>query len=83
MFTLMNDPVILPKSQITIDRATIKSHLLSDNTDPFNRSPLKLEDVVPSEYCTLFNQFDMILTSLDDDLRAKILEFRRIKSHVE
>ena len=30
-----------------VDRSTIKAHLLSDSTDPFNRSPLKIEDVVP------------------------------------
>ncbi|ODQ78526.1 hypothetical protein BABINDRAFT_9297 [Babjeviella inositovora NRRL Y-12698] len=45
MYTLMSDPVILPGSKISIDRSTIKSHLLSDATDPFNRMPLKLEDV--------------------------------------
>ena len=45
MFTLMEDPVILPGSKISIDRSTIKAHLLSDPTDPFNRMPLKLEDV--------------------------------------
>lgn len=45
MFTLMEDPVILPGSKISIDRSTIKAHLLSDSTDPFNRMPLKLEDV--------------------------------------
>ncbi|EMG49149.1 UFD2 E4 ubiquitin-protein ligase UFD2 [Candida maltosa Xu316] len=46
MFTLMEDPVILPSSKVSIDRSTIKAHLLSDSTDPFNRVPLKLEDVV-------------------------------------
>lgn len=46
MFTIMEDPVILPSSKVSIDRSTIKSHLLSDGTDPFNRVPLKLEDVV-------------------------------------
>ncbi|KAI5960985.1 ufd2 [Candida pseudojiufengensis] len=46
MFTLMEDPVILPSSKISIDRSTIKAHLLSDSTDPFNRVPLKLEDVI-------------------------------------
>ncbi|KAF3991299.1 hypothetical protein FT663_02800 [Candidozyma haemuli var. vulneris] len=46
MFTLMEDPVILPGSRITIDRSTVKAHLLSDPTDPFNRMPLKLEDVI-------------------------------------
>lgn len=46
MFMLMEDPVILPGSKISIDRSTIKAHLLSDSTDPFNRMPLKLEDVI-------------------------------------
>lgn len=48
MYTIMENPVILPTSKISIDLATIKSHLLSDPTDPFNRSPLKIEDVIPS-----------------------------------
>ncbi|KIY63497.1 hypothetical protein CYLTODRAFT_493873 [Cylindrobasidium torrendii FP15055 ss-10] len=47
MYTLMRDPVILPTSKTTIDRSTIKSHLLSDTHDPFNRAPLKIEDVFP------------------------------------
>ncbi|CDZ97514.1 Ubiquitin fusion degradation protein-2 [Phaffia rhodozyma] len=48
MYTLMRDPVILPSSKTTIDRSTIKAHLLSDPTDPFNRVPLKLEDCIPN-----------------------------------
>lgn len=47
MFTLMKEPVILPSSKVVIDLATIKSHLLSDAKDPFNRAPLKIEDVIP------------------------------------
>ncbi|PYI06621.1 hypothetical protein BO78DRAFT_407305 [Aspergillus sclerotiicarbonarius CBS 121057] len=47
MYTLMEDPVILPGSRVSIDRATIRSHLLSDPHDPFNRAPLKMEDVIP------------------------------------
>ncbi|KAG2731032.1 hypothetical protein G9P44_006181 [Scheffersomyces stipitis] len=46
MYTVMEDPVVLPTSKISIDRSTIKAHLLSDPTDPFNRMPLKMEDVV-------------------------------------
>ena len=42
-YTLMEDPVILPSSKVIIDRATIARHLLSDRTDPFNRSPLSME----------------------------------------
>ena len=49
MFTVMRDPVILPISRTVIDRSTIKSHLLSDAKDPFNRTPLTIEDVIPGE----------------------------------
>ncbi len=45
--TAMTDPVLLPISKIVVDRSTIRSHLLSDQTDPFNRTPLKIEDVIP------------------------------------
>ncbi|VEU23843.1 DEKNAAC104900 [Brettanomyces naardenensis] len=45
MFTLMKDPVKLPHSKVSIDRSVLKAHLMNDPTDPFNRTPLKLEDV--------------------------------------
>ncbi|KAL1950354.1 hypothetical protein VTO73DRAFT_5478 [Trametes versicolor] len=46
MYTLMRDPVTLPSSRVVVDRATIKSHLLSDTKDPFNRVPLSMDDVI-------------------------------------
>ncbi|KAJ6810566.1 putative ubiquitin conjugation factor E4 [Iris pallida] len=46
-YTLMKDPVILPSSRISIDRAVIQRHLLSDNTDPFNRSHLTQDMLIP------------------------------------
>ncbi|KAL1722762.1 ubiquitin elongating factor core-domain-containing protein [Schizophyllum commune] len=46
MYTVMRDPVMLPSSRTIIDRPTIKSHLLSDSKDPFNRMPLTIEDVI-------------------------------------
>lgn len=49
MFDLMKDPVILPTSKVSIDRSTIRSHLLSDPNDPFNRAPLRIEDVIPGK----------------------------------
>jgi ubiquitin conjugation factor E4 B len=49
MATLMEDPVILPISKQVVDRSTIQSHLLSDPHDPFNRTPLKIEDVIPND----------------------------------
>lgn len=45
MSALMSDPVILPSSKVTVDRTTIARHLLSDQTDPFNRSPLTMDQV--------------------------------------
>ena len=42
----MRDPVVLPSSRTIVDRSTIKQHYLSDPTDPFNRQPLKWEDIV-------------------------------------
>ena len=37
------NPVILPESNVTMDRDVIARHLLSDATDPFNRSKLTLD----------------------------------------
>eukprot|EP00158_Paraphelidium_tribonemae_P008318 Partr_v1_DN28549_c0_g1_i2_m73322 putative ubiquitin conjugation factor E4 len=48
MFTLMEDPVLLPHSKTIVDRSTITSHLLSDATDPFDRSPLTIDMVQPA-----------------------------------
>jgi len=50
LYTVMKDPVTLPTSRVVVDRATIRAHLLSDSNDPFNRVPLKIEDVIPSAY---------------------------------
>ncbi|EEF29477.1 ubiquitin-protein ligase, putative [Ricinus communis] len=47
-YTLMKDPVILPSSRITIDRPVIQRHLLSDATDPFNRSHLTADMLIPN-----------------------------------
>jgi ubiquitin conjugation factor E4 B len=43
---LMEDPVKLPSSNMIVDRSTIETHLLSDPTDPFNRKPLKKEELI-------------------------------------
>ncbi|XP_026684797.1 ubiquitin conjugation factor E4 A-like [Diaphorina citri] len=48
MNTIMLEPVTLPSSRQTLDKSTIARHLLSDQTDPFNRSPLTMEQVIPN-----------------------------------
>jgi len=45
--TLMTDPVKLPTSNVVVDRATITRHLLSTNTDPFNREHLTFDMLIP------------------------------------
>ncbi|GLI58788.1 hypothetical protein VaNZ11_000546 [Volvox africanus] len=41
--SLMMDPVVLPDSQMTVDRSTIERHFLTSQTDPFSRTPLTRE----------------------------------------
>ena len=45
MSTIMKDPVTLPPSGQVCDRAIITRHLLSEDTDPFNRQHLS-EDML-------------------------------------
>ena len=44
---IMTDPVLLPVSKVIVDRKTIEQHLLSDQNDPFNRTKLTKEMLVP------------------------------------
>jgi ubiquitin conjugation factor E4 B len=46
---IMSYPVMLPSSRVIVDRSTIETHLLSDPTDPFNRTKLTIEMLVPVE----------------------------------
>lgn len=48
MFTLMKDPVLLPTSGKTMERTSITQHLLNDQSDPFTRAPLTINDLVPN-----------------------------------
>lgn len=49
MQEFMTDPVKLPTSGNIVDRRTITQHLLNDDTDPFNRKKLSIDDVAPAE----------------------------------
>jgi ubiquitin conjugation factor E4 B len=69
MFSIMRDPVMLPSSKAIVDRATIKSHLLSDSKDPFNRAPLNIEEVVPQ--VELKAKIDSFLAERREKLRTE------------
>ncbi|CAH0519935.1 unnamed protein product [Peronospora belbahrii] len=47
VFTLMKDPVVLP-SGYTMDRSCISQHLLNDQSDPFTRVPLTMNQLEPN-----------------------------------
>lgn len=44
---LMEDPVLMPTSNMIVDRSTIETHLISDPTDPFNRAKLTTDMLIP------------------------------------
>jgi len=48
MATLMTDPVTLPSSGVTLDRSVIERSLLADPIDPYNRSPLTADQLIPN-----------------------------------
>lgn len=69
MSTLMLDPVTLPSSKQIVDRTTIARHLLSDQTDPFNRSPLTMDQIIPN--VTLAKEIRDWLTSRQQQLQEQ------------
>ncbi|RKP05111.1 ubiquitin elongating factor core-domain-containing protein [Thamnocephalis sphaerospora] len=86
-YSLMRDPVTLPTSGVTMDRSAIKSHLLSDATDPFNRKPLTVDMLVSSkDWCAHVLPFMCLTLPLarprccccrrpDEELKARIDAF--------
>ena len=60
---LMKDPVKLPSSGAVVDRSTITRHLLSDQTDPFNRSFLSLDMVHDATDSALLKQIEDFISS--------------------
>jgi ubiquitin conjugation factor E4 B len=77
----MRDPVMLPTSRKIVDRPTIKSHLLSDSKDPFNRMALSIEEVVPGLLDCLC-EVQLLITSvavpeLKDRIDAFVVERRQ------
>ena len=65
MMTPINEPCILPESEIFIEKNTIISHLMLDKTDPFNRTPLTIENL------NTFNNTDKLKEKIKDFLERK------------
>uniref|UniRef100_A0A6C0IZY9 U-box domain-containing protein n=1 Tax=viral metagenome TaxID=1070528 RepID=A0A6C0IZY9_9ZZZZ len=45
LYTPIENPIILPESKVIIDKNTIINYLIHDSIDPFNRTPLTIEQV--------------------------------------
>jgi ubiquitin conjugation factor E4 B len=75
MYTIMRNPVLLPSSRTIVDRSTIKSHLLSDSKDPFNRVPLTIEEVIPGSLSHAFFTVFLMTVCSDLALKARIEQF--------
>ena len=69
MSTLIEDPIMLPSTQIIMDKGVIARHLLSDPHDPFNRDELTMEKL--EEY----NKQDDIVKKIDE-FKSKIEKFK-------
>lgn len=47
---LMQDPVVLPTSNMTLERSSIEKHLTGTaSIDPYNRKPLTVEELIPND----------------------------------
>ena len=70
MSTLIEDPVILPKMDIIMDRSVITRHLISEETNPFNREHLTIESL---------NEYNLLEDNLKKTklLREKILSWKK------
>ena len=44
---LMKDPVMLPNSKMILDRSTIERLLMEKPVDPYDRTPLSKEQLIP------------------------------------
>ena len=66
---VMKDPVLLPTSGTIIDRITITKHLLSNQTDPFNRKKLSKSMLIPQP------QLKEKIEKFFDEKKKKFLEF--------
>lgn len=73
----MEDPVLLPTSNVIVDRSTIRAHLLGDTRDPFNRKPLSMDMVQPGIVLFSVNYHSYInIISLATELKTKIAEWK-------
>ena len=45
MSTLIEEPVMLPDTNIIMDKSVIARHLISDPHNPFNRSELTMDEI--------------------------------------
>ncbi|KAI3452252.1 hypothetical protein Pfo_008917 [Paulownia fortunei] len=80
-YTLMRDPVILPSSKVIVDRPVIQRHLLSDSTDPFNRSHLTVDMLIPD--VELKAKIEEFIKSQELKRRGESLSMQSAKASIQ
>lgn len=73
----IRNPVLLPNSLVFMEKAVIESHLISNNFDPFSRSPLTIDELND------FNNKEDIKTKIIDFIYKRNQNINSIKNKLE
>ena len=72
MSVVIRDPIILPDTNTIMDLNVISTHLLSNKTNPFTRSPLTLEDLME------YNKKKEVVTKISE-FKRRFIKWREEK----
>jgi hypothetical protein len=73
----IRNPVLLPNSLVFMEKAVLESHLITNNFDPFSRSPLTIDEL------NEFNDKEDVKTKIIDFLYKRNQNINRIKNKLE
>ena len=69
MSTLIEEPIMLPETDVIMDMNVISTHLLTNKTNPFTRTPLTLEELKS------YNERDEVIKRVEE-FREKIKNWK-------
>jgi hypothetical protein len=73
----IRNPTLLPNSLVFMEKAVIESHLITNNFDPFSRSPLTISELND------FNNTDDVKTKIIDFIYKRNQNINSIKNKLE
>ena len=69
MSTLIEEPIMLPETDVIMDMNVISTHLLTNKTNPFTRTPLTLEELKS------YNEREDVIKRVDE-FRTKLIKWK-------